>query len=316
LVAKVDKGIDSRTQRGDPETGAKRPEKLLNTGEKTNMLSIQTNVAALYGQQNLAVNSNFQQTTINRLTSGYRINSSADDAAGLAIANALRSQRTELTQGIRNANDGISQLQIIDGGLNNVSQILDRLKTLATQAASGTFTGDFTTVNSEFTKDLAEIDRQAANIGLGSAANSDFQTDLSVYLGGGLGTNNGGVIGTASETISLSGSAVDSTGLSLNGTTIGDTTSAQAAITAIAAAVVSLGKVQGVVGAGINQLNFAIGLAQSQVTNYAADESRIRDADIATEAANLSKAQVLMQSSMAALAQANSIPQSVLKLLQ
>jgi flagellin len=280
------------------------------------MLSIQTNVAALYGQQNLAVNSNFQQTTINRLTSGYRINSSADDAAGLAIANALRSQRTELTQGIRNANDGISQLQIIDGGLNNVSQILDRLKTLATQAASGTFTGDFTTLNSEFTKDLAEIDRQAANIGLGSAANSDFQTDLSVYLGGGLGTNNGGVIGTASETISLAGSAVDSAGLSLNTSTIGDTTSAQAAITAIAAAVVSLGRVQGVVGAGINQLNFAIGLAQSQVTNYAADESRIRDADIATEAANLSKAQVLMQSSMAALSQANSIPQSVLKLLQ
>ena len=86
------------------------------------MISIQTNVAALYGQQNLSVNSQLQQTTINRLTSGYRINSSADDAAGLAIANALRSQRTELTQGIRNANDGVSQRHIIDGGLNNISQ--------------------------------------------------------------------------------------------------------------------------------------------------------------------------------------------------
>jgi flagellin len=89
-----------------------------------------------------------------------------------------------------------------------------------------------------------------------------------------------------------------------------------AAVSGLAAAVVTLGKVQGAVGAGINQLNFAIGLAQSQVTNYAADESRIRDADIASEAANLSKAQTLVQSSMAALAQANSIPQSVMKLLQ
>ena len=101
------------------------------------MLSIQTNVAALYGQQNLSVNSAFQQTTISRLTSGYRINSSADDAAGLAVANSLRGQRNELTQGVRNANDAVSQLQIIDGGLNNVSQILDRLRTLATQSASG-----------------------------------------------------------------------------------------------------------------------------------------------------------------------------------
>src|SRR6185437_17030633 len=106
--------------------------------ENKPMISIQTNVAALYGQQNLSVNSQFQQTTINRLTSGYRINSSADDAAGLAIANALRSQRTELTQGIRNANDGVSQLQIIDGGLNNISQILDRLKTLVVQGSSAT----------------------------------------------------------------------------------------------------------------------------------------------------------------------------------
>src|SRR6476469_7831140 len=152
------------------------------------MLSIQTNVAALYGQQNLAVNSNFQQTTINRLTSGYRINSSADDAAGLAIANALRSQRTELTQGVRNANDGISQLQIIDGGLNNVSNILGRLKTLATQSASKTFTGDRATLNNEYQTLLTEMNRQADNIGLG-ANNSANIKQLSVYIGGGQDSN-------------------------------------------------------------------------------------------------------------------------------
>jgi flagellin len=292
--------------------------------EKIIMLSIQTNVAALYGEQNLNVNTSFQQTTINRLTSGYRINSSADDPAGLAIANALRSERTELTQGIRNANDGISQLQIIDGGMQNISQILDRLKTLAVQGASSSFTGDNSTLANEIKNDLDEVERQANNVGMGGSSTS-YAQNLSIYLGGGLGTSNGSQIGSAAESVNLSNSTVGTSGLGLStlytyfsGATVANlnTTSFNSFIAAIASAVVSLGKIQGTVGAGINQLNFAINLAQSQVTNYAADESRIRDADIATEAANLSKAQTLVQSSMAALAQANSIPQSVLKLLQ
>src|SRR5437763_5195719 len=98
--------------------------------------SIQTNVNSLVAQENLRVNNQFQSRTIQRLTSGYRINSSGDDAAGLAVANNLRSQTVELTQGVRNANDGISQLQIVDGGLGNISTMLDRLTTLATQSAS------------------------------------------------------------------------------------------------------------------------------------------------------------------------------------
>src|SRR5690349_4700390 len=234
------------------------------------MLSIQTNVAALYGQQNLSVNSAFQQTTISRLTSGYRINSSADDAAGLAVANSLRGQSNELTQGVRNANDAVSQLQIIDGGLNNVSQILDRLRTLATQSASGTFTGDRSVLNQEFTKDLTELDRQAGNIALKTGGN--YVQSLSVYIGGGIGTNNGNIIGSTSEAIDLSSSTADSTGLNINGSTVDTAANAQSALSAIETAVVSLGKIQGAVGAGINQLGFAISLGQSQITNYAADE--------------------------------------------
>src|SRR3954452_20437687 len=130
--------------------------------------SIQTNVNSMVAQENLRVNSEFQSRTIQRLTSGYRINSSADDAAGLAAANKFRSSVTELTQGVRNANDGLSSLQIVDGGLNNISKMLDRLKTLATQSASTTFTGDRATLNNEYTSLLSEVDRQAANIGLGS----------------------------------------------------------------------------------------------------------------------------------------------------
>src|SRR5450432_668163 len=129
-------------------------------------ISIQTNVNSLIAQENLRVNSNFQSTTIQRLTSGYRINQSGDDAAGLAVANKFRSTIAELTQGVANGNDATAQLQIMDGGMSNISMILDRLKTLATQSASGTFTGNRATLNSEFQTDLQEIDRQATSIGL------------------------------------------------------------------------------------------------------------------------------------------------------
>src|SRR3954467_13561253 len=129
-------------------------------------LSVQTNIASLQGQENFRINTEFQSRTIQRLTSGYRINSSGDDAAGLAVANKFRSDTAELMQGVRNANDGISQLQIIDGGANNISKILDRMKTLATQAASSTFMGNRATLDNEFQALKGEIDRQAGNVGL------------------------------------------------------------------------------------------------------------------------------------------------------
>src|ERR1051325_10937306 len=146
-------------------------------------ISIQTNVNALTAQENLRVNSDFQSRTITRLTSGYRINSSGDDAAGLAVANKLRSDTTELQQGVRNANDGVSILQIVDGGLNNISNILDRLKTLATQSASSTFSGDRNTLNNEYQSLLTEITRQAANIGLSTGTvGGRYNLSLDVYL--------------------------------------------------------------------------------------------------------------------------------------
>src|ERR1700676_4564671 len=121
------------------------------------ILSFQTNVTALTAEANLQGNSNFQSQTITRLTACFRINSSGDDAAGLAVANGPRSTISELTQGVRNANDGTSILQTIDGGLNNISNILDQLKSLATQSASGTFSGNRNTLNQEFTTLLGEI---------------------------------------------------------------------------------------------------------------------------------------------------------------
>ena len=277
-------------------------------------LSFQTNVTALTAETNLQVNSDFQAQTINQLTSGFRINSSGDDAAGLAVANGLRSKVNELTQGVRNATDGTNILQTIDGGLNNISNILDQLKSLATESASGTFSGNRATLNQEFTTLLGEIDRQAANIGLGTGTGSSaaYNASISVYIGGGSTQTNGGV------TIDLSGSGnvVNSSGLGIGLDKVDTQAHALQAITDITAAVQSLGLTQGAVGTGENDLNYAISLAQSQITNAAASESSIRDANIAQEAANLTKSQVLEQSSVAALAQANAAPQALLKLLQ
>ncbi len=175
--------------------------------------SIQTNVNSLIAQENLRVNTNFQNQTIQRLTSGYRINSSGDDAAGLAIANKFRNDTAELSQGVRNANDGISALQIIDGGMNNISKMLDRLKTLATQSASATFTGDRSVLNSEYQSLITEIDRQAQGIGL--ATGGHFVAKMGVYVGG--GANSAGTADTANGTIQLdlSNSAVDTKALAL-----------------------------------------------------------------------------------------------------
>ena len=181
------------------------------------MISLQTNVTSLTAQQDLNVNSTFQSKTIEQLSSGYRINSSADDAAGLAVANQYTSDTVELQQGVRNANDGLSQLQIVDGGLSNISNMLNRMKTLATESATSTFTGNRTTLNNEFQDLVSEITRQASDIQLNAGGN--LNKALSVYIGGGRTSTQ---TGSSLVGINLAGSAnaVDATSLGLNGSTV------------------------------------------------------------------------------------------------
>ncbi len=486
-------------------------------------ISLQTNVTSLFAEQALNQNTTLEGQAIEQLSSGYRINSSGDDAAGLAVANQYRSTIAELQQGVLNASNGTSILQIVDGGLNNISTILDRLQTLATESASATFAGNRNTLNQEFQSLVQEITRQANNIGL--ASGGQYNQVNSVFIGGGNNASNGQV------SIDLSGSAnqVDAAGLGLATTSVaaggtelsqgtanivrldapgatflataaqtftlnvyssnggaqthtisvggsgaqteaqilsslnsqlsqygisasvgsdgqlnfgggtpftiktntttdanpiataasaatntgvysvaGQTTyagaaetltfqngqgtatvsllatdtlasalskinaqtsslgiyaiansggggisiqsvnnftastsaaggtftatgaqatttptstgsvtgNAVAALTAITNAISALGLVQGRVGAGENLLNYASSLANSQITNFSSAESAIRDADVASAAANLTKAQTLLQSTVAALAQANSAPSAILKLLQ
>ena len=262
--------------------------------------SVVTNISAVNAQANLYSTNVGLKQALTRVSSGYRINSSGDDAAGLAVANSYRTKVAILNQGMRNANDGLSTLQIKDGALDNISKLLDRMATLATQAASDAFTGNRGTLNNEFVDLINEITREANVAGL--TATSPF----SVFISSEAATFGqvGGRIGAA-----------DATALSLTGDIITSGTAATA-LTAVNSAITLLGEVQGQVGQIQNRLNFAISLAQSQSVNTKAAESRIRDANIAEESANLTRYSILNQSGIAALAQANQATSAVLSLLR
>jgi flagellin len=262
--------------------------------------SVVTNVSALNAESNLESTNLNLQKSLARLSSGLRINNSGDDAAGLVVANGYRSTQAVLNQGILNAGSGLSTLQIQDGALNNISTLLDRLSTLATESASASSGVDRNALNSEFGSVLSEIDREANVAGLTSSQG------FSVFV------SNNGTNGVVGGTIG----AADTTTLGIHGLSVADATSAASAVSTIASAVSSLGSTQATVGTLENRLQYAISLAQSQVTNTASAESQIRDANIATESANLTKYSILTQSGVAALAQANSTSSAVLRLLQ
>jgi flagellin len=282
----------------------------------SNFSLVHNNTAAA-SQARLAGSNQALGTTIQRLSSGLRINKSGDDAAGLSVANAYRSDVSVLSQGIRNANDGISTLQIVDGGLNTISNLLDRASSLAAQSASSTFSGDRTILSAELASVVTEIDRQAQNIGLATAdvadvAVSRFAKQIDTYVGGGASATSAGNV----VTVDLSTSVADSVGLGVDGLDVSTEAAAKTAIATIRTAVGSLGSIQGTVGAGQNNLSQAIDLASTQIVNYQSAESAIRDADIATEASNLARLSTLQQAGVAALAQANQSNQAVLSLLR
>jgi flagellin len=153
--------------------------------------------------------------TIQQLTSGYRINSSGDDAAGLAVANQIRDNISQVTQGVANGNNGVAQLQIMDGGISNISQILDGMQTLAAESASSSFTGDRTVLNNEFQTDISEINRQAQAIGLNTGGT--YAQNMAVYLGGGQGSTSAATLSNATVNVNLASSTVDAQSLGLNG---------------------------------------------------------------------------------------------------
>ena len=177
--------------------------------------SINTNITSMQAQAALNRTQQFQAKTINRVTTGLRIVNSGDDAAGLAVANGLRSDQAVLTQGLQNLNSAQSTLQTIDSGLSNIGGLLDRARTLATQSASDSFTGDRSTLNNEFKSVMTEIDRQSQAVGIN--VGGTFARTMQVFVGGGAGTTSTAAAVNGSVTVDLSGATADTKSLGLTG---------------------------------------------------------------------------------------------------
>jgi flagellin len=264
--------------------------------------SVVSNIASANAQSNLQATNMGLNRALSRLSSGYRINQSGDDAAGLAVANTYRNDVAIMNQGIRNANDALSKLQIKDSATSNIATILDRMATLATQAASNSNGVDISKLSSEFNTLTLEIDREAA------VASMTATASFSVFVSSESTVSNGGVSG------SIAG--VETADLGISTTTFTTAAQAQTVLALVETAISNLGNVQNTIGTLQNRLGFAISLAQSQVVNTQAAESRIRDANIAEESANMTRFNILSQSGIAALAQANQTSSSVLALLR
>jgi len=277
------------------------------------------NIASLNAQRILGNNNENLARSIERISSGIRINRGADDPAGLAISEALRSDIRALRQAGRNANDGISLINVAEGALNEQSSILIRLRELASQAATGTVgSTERATIQLEFTALRNEIDRIAATTqfngqGLvdGSLASGIVPANQ-ILIQVGIENNTASRINLNTE-INLA--EVTSTGLSIQNLSVTSSLGALSALETINTAIATVTSSRGQVGAVQNRLVRAVSNLAVTTENLQAAESTIRDADIAAEIGELTRNQILVQSATAMVGQANLIPQSILQLL-
>lgn len=277
------------------------------------MLGINTNVASLTSQSNLFKSGRSLQTSIQRLSSGLRINSSRDDAAGLAIVERMSTQIRGQDVARRNANDGISALQVADGALASVTDNIQRMRELAVQAANGTLNeGDRDNLNLEFTQLAEEVNRIVADTtynGVSSFDTGDFELQIGANSADKL-TVDLTVDGT--DTVADAFVTADLASLSIAGI---DGTNADAAITALDDVLDIATASRAVMGSNINRLEAIITNLDTNNLNLAAARGRILDADFAAETSNLTRTQILQQAGTAVLAQSNQLPARVLSLL-
>ena len=269
---------------------------------------VQHNLKAMNANRMLGVNSSTLAKSTEKLSSGYKINRAADDAAGLAISEKMRRQIRGLTQASANAQDGISMVQTAEGALNEVHDMLQRMNELAVKAANGTMTSkDRSYIEKEVAALFTEIDRVATTTTFNEqsllATNTTF--DLQV-----------GAETEAEDTISVGIDAMDTAGLSLTQNTIGSATDAQTLIGEVKGAIDTLNKQRADLGAQQNRLEHTIKNLDNVVENTTAAEAAIRDTDMATEMVKYSNNQILAQAGQAMLAQANQANQGVLSLIQ
>lgn len=283
-------------------------------------LSINTNVASINAQRNLASSQLSLNKSLQRLSSGMRINTAADDAAGLAISENFRGLLRSMNQATRNANDGVSLLQTAEGALNETSSMLVRMRELAQQAATGTVgSTERGYIQNEIDKLASEIDRISKTTEFNGTMLLDGSLSTSGSMEFQIGARN-----TVNDRIGMMVNSADSHTFGVgtqkaNGNadiSVTDQTSAQSALNSIDSAIASVSQVRGDLGATQNRLQSTINNLQVAIENTSASESRIRDTDIAAETANMTRNNILTQAGTAILAQANQAPQAALSLLK
>lgn len=271
---------------------------------------IATNTAANSALRYLNLNSDTESSITSKLASGSRITKASDDASGLAIGTRIQSDVTVLSQASTNASQATAILQTADGGLSRISDILQRMKSLATQSNSGSVTdSERTYINSEYTELSDEID--------GIAQSTRYN---GVSLLDGTGVYASGVdfmVGTSTtDTISVTIDDADSTALAINGSSVDTQANAQSAITLLDAAISTVSSQRASVGASMSRFDFRAQTIETSSENLSSAESAVMDADVASEKSKLSSADVKYQAAIAALTQANQLPQSLLSLLK
>ena len=282
-------------------------------------LKIFNNPSSINAQRLLAQNSERLAKSVERISSGVRINKASDDAAGLAVSEALRSDIRAMRQAMRNANDGISMINVTEGALNEQSSILIRLRELASQSSTGTVgSTERQTIQLEFNSLRNEVDRITESTtfngqGLIDGALSSGIADANqVVLQIGINSNSNSQINLNEE---MNLSAITSTALDIQNLSLTNIDAALTALAALNTAISSVAQGRGKVGAVQNRLTRTIANLSVTIENLQAAESSIRDADIAEEIAELTRNQILVQSATAMVGQANMIPQSILQLL-
>jgi flagellin len=277
------------------------------------MSVINTNVSALYAQNALKTNSRAMNTAMQQLSTGSRINSAKDDAAGLAIGQNMTSQVRGLNQAVRNANDGINMLQTAEGAMVEVSNMLQRMRELAVQASNGTYS---TTQRTYLQKEFSQLSSQITSINTQTKWN-----DTTVLAAGTtkfqVGAMSGQTVSVVVSATTLVGLGISSATFTLSGATVASgMTNASSAITKLDSALGTINAQRATLGASINRLTYAADNLTNISSNLSASRSTVMDTDYATATTQLSKTQIIQQAATAMLAQANQQPQSVLSLLK
>jgi flagellin len=270
-------------------------------------LNIQTNISSLSAQINVQRNQSNLMSSFQKLSSGYRVNSAADDAAGLAISESMKSQVRSYTVAQRNAADGMSMAQTAEGALGEIHDVLGRMRELGMQAANGSLTStDRLAVSKEFSSLQDEIGRiQGSTKFNNQALINNSGADVTVKFQVGLGNDANDQIGVSFQNVNLA-TVTNTTSTLVTGT---DGTNALAALAAIDTAIGTVSDARSGFGAAINRLQVATNNIQTMSLNLSSANSRIRDVDVAAETSNMARNQVLTQAGVSVLAQANQLPQ-------